>query len=87
MYIHMRPSYPINCWGVPLKALPGFFNLLAFMIDPAIYNALSAIKKYVQIDRLYDYYSTVLPIPAMNDCLHSGHSGGGGAATAFNYLY
>ncbi|KAI8583976.1 hypothetical protein K450DRAFT_220867 [Umbelopsis ramanniana AG] len=45
MYIHMRPSYAINLWGVPLKALPGFFNLLAFMIDPAIYNALAAIKK------------------------------------------
>jgi hypothetical protein len=63
MYRNMRPSYAINMWGVPLKALPGFFNLLAFMIDPAIYNALSAIKKYVQIDRLYDYYSSVLPIP------------------------
>jgi hypothetical protein len=45
LYVNWKPSYPINIWGVTLKALPGFFNLLAFMIDPAIYNALSAIKK------------------------------------------
>ncbi|KAJ2956856.1 hypothetical protein NQZ79_g7375 [Umbelopsis isabellina] len=45
LYVNMKPSYPLNVWGVTLKSLPGFCNLCAFLIDPAIYNALTTIKK------------------------------------------
>ncbi|CAM0136880.1 unnamed protein product [Umbelopsis sp. WA50703] len=45
LYVNMKPSYALNVWGVTLKSLPGFCNLCAFLIDPAIYNALGTIKK------------------------------------------
>lgn len=30
-----------------MKALPGFFNLIAFSLDPAVYNVVVAITKLV----------------------------------------
>ena len=32
-----------------MKALPGFFNLIAFSLDPAVYNVVVTITKLVSI--------------------------------------
>ncbi|OZJ01539.1 hypothetical protein BZG36_05553 [Bifiguratus adelaidae] len=44
MYHNLAISYPLNVWGVALSATPGICNFLAFCIDPAMYNAMAAIK-------------------------------------------
>ncbi|KAH8548554.1 hypothetical protein BGW37DRAFT_178269 [Umbelopsis sp. PMI_123] len=43
MYKNLRASYGLNVWGVSMKALPGFFNLIAFSVDPAVYNVVVTI--------------------------------------------
>ncbi|KAG2176499.1 hypothetical protein INT43_005739 [Umbelopsis isabellina] len=43
MYRHLEANFALNVWGVSLKALPGFFNLIAFSVDPAIYNVAMTI--------------------------------------------
>lgn len=45
MYVTGAPSYPLNLWGVPTSALPGFCNFVAFLVDPALFNALSCVKQ------------------------------------------
>jgi hypothetical protein len=45
MYQHLQASFALNIWGVSLKALPGFFNLIAFSVDPAIYNVVMTLIK------------------------------------------
>jgi len=71
LYVNWKPSYPINIWGVTLKSLPGFFNLLAFFIDPAIYNALSAIKKNLIIK----YCGDAIPEPHTDSTNQSTYIG------------
>ncbi|KAI8580247.1 hypothetical protein K450DRAFT_237537 [Umbelopsis ramanniana AG] len=43
MYRNFRADFGLNVWGVTLKALPGFFNLIAFSLDPAVYNVAVTI--------------------------------------------
>ncbi|KAG0171733.1 hypothetical protein DFQ30_000489 [Apophysomyces sp. BC1015] len=45
MYQTLTVSYELNVWGVLMKALPGFFNLVAFFIDPALTCAWKKLKK------------------------------------------
>ena len=40
-----RASYALNIWGVLTKALPGLFNLLGFLMDPAFVGALMLLKR------------------------------------------
>ncbi|KAJ2959790.1 hypothetical protein NQZ79_g4776 [Umbelopsis isabellina] len=49
MYRHLEASFALNVWGVSLKALPGFFNLIAFSVDPAIYNvAMTLVNDLIE---------------------------------------
>ncbi|KAG2184209.1 hypothetical protein INT44_009224 [Umbelopsis vinacea] len=43
MYRNFQASFALNVWGVTMKALPGFFNLIAFSLDPAVYNVAVTI--------------------------------------------
>ncbi|KAI7850482.1 hypothetical protein BDC45DRAFT_518415 [Circinella umbellata] len=43
--LYYRVSYELNIWGVLTKALPGFFNLVVFLMDPAFIGALRLLKR------------------------------------------
>ncbi|RUS14265.1 hypothetical protein BC937DRAFT_94081 [Endogone sp. FLAS-F59071] len=45
MYVHLEASYALNLWGIPMVALAGLLNLAAFLLDPAILNAIDMIKR------------------------------------------
>ncbi|KAI9246227.1 hypothetical protein BDA99DRAFT_543324 [Phascolomyces articulosus] len=45
MFQTLTVSYELNIWGVLTKALPGFFNLLGFLMDPAFMGALRLLKR------------------------------------------
>ncbi|KAI9496560.1 hypothetical protein BDB00DRAFT_926759 [Zychaea mexicana] len=45
MFSTLRVSYELNVWGVLTKALPGFFNLVGFLMDPAFMGALRLLKR------------------------------------------
>ncbi|KAG2222288.1 hypothetical protein INT45_006967 [Circinella minor] len=44
MFSTLKVSYELNIWGVLTKALPGFFNLVGFLMDPAFMGALRLLK-------------------------------------------
>lgn len=46
LYSNMEFNYPLNVWSVTAAALPGVLNFVAFLMDPAVMNAMEMIKKY-----------------------------------------
>ncbi|RUS20546.1 hypothetical protein BC937DRAFT_94981 [Endogone sp. FLAS-F59071] len=45
LYLYKEPSFALNLWGVPTSAIPGLCNFIAFLIDPAVYNACECVKR------------------------------------------
>lgn len=45
LYVYNEPSFALNVWGVPTSAIPGVCNFIAFLIDPAVYNACECVKR------------------------------------------
>ncbi|ORZ01487.1 hypothetical protein BCR43DRAFT_561710 [Syncephalastrum racemosum] len=45
LFANVKASYTLNVWGVMTKALPGLFNLIAFLIDPAFASTFKQLKK------------------------------------------
>ncbi|KAI7886117.1 hypothetical protein K492DRAFT_190340 [Lichtheimia hyalospora FSU 10163] len=45
MFHNKQVSYPLNVWGVSTKGLPGFFNLVGLLVDPAFTSAIQHLKR------------------------------------------